>query len=197
MLFFVCVWWRFLHGMYFHAGPPAGPAGGKLWQPHCEPGMMGVAILTQMLHGAGRFTHICPKNHPNVGKLYQHHGAYGFLVQVKNNVTYPETRDSHRSPFSHQFPVLRPFIFTWTYDVWAEKVGEDQDNSCTKFSEPKTAEDWGNCSTHKFHWGFRESHVASRTQTWRWKIPLWMEIFIGKSPVNGSFSSKPCLITGG
>jgi hypothetical protein len=29
-----------------------------------------------MLHGAGIFTIICPKNHPHVGK-YTIHGAYG------------------------------------------------------------------------------------------------------------------------
>ena len=27
--------------------------------------------------------------------------------------------------------------------------------------------------------------------------PIWMEVLIGKSPINGPFSSKPCLITGG
>ena len=37
-----------------------------------------------MLHGAGIFTNICPKNHPNVGK-YTIHGAYGHF----------QTRQSH------------------------------------------------------------------------------------------------------
>ena len=31
---------------------------------------------SHMLHGAGIFTNICPKNHPNAGK-YTVHGAYG------------------------------------------------------------------------------------------------------------------------
>jgi len=34
------------------------------------------STITQMLHGAGIFTNICPKDHPNVGK-YTIHGAYG------------------------------------------------------------------------------------------------------------------------
>ena len=32
-----------------------------------------------MLHGAGIFSHIYPKNDPNVGK-YSIHGAYGYLI---------------------------------------------------------------------------------------------------------------------
>ena len=40
-----------------------------------------------------------------------------------------------------------------------------------------------------------DSWPPSGNQTWQWKIPLWMEVLIGKSPMNGSFSSTPCLIT--
>ena len=35
--------------------------------------------IAHMLHGAGIFTNICPKNHPNVVK-YTIHGAYGLII---------------------------------------------------------------------------------------------------------------------
>ena len=39
----------------------------------------GHLTITHMLHVAGIFTNICPKNHPNVVK-YTIHGAFGLLV---------------------------------------------------------------------------------------------------------------------
>ena len=41
------------------------------------------------------------------------------------------------------------------------------------------------------HW------TTSGSQTWQWKIPCKRRFYmIGTSPINGPFSSKPCLVTG-
>ena len=34
-------------------------------------------------------------------------------------------------------------------------------------------------------------------ETWQWEIPDLNVVLIGKSPINGPFSSRPCLITRG
>jgi hypothetical protein len=47
----------------------------------------GVEWITHMRHGAGIFTNISPKNHPNVGK-YTIHGAYGLLGSSLLNSTH-------------------------------------------------------------------------------------------------------------
>ena len=39
--------------------------------------------MSHMLHGAGIFTNIGPKNHPNVGK-YTIHEAYGSVIICEN-----------------------------------------------------------------------------------------------------------------
>ena len=47
-----------------------------LSDPNLRPAKIVSLNITHMLHGAGIFTNICPKNHPNVGK-YTIYGAYG------------------------------------------------------------------------------------------------------------------------
>ena len=47
--------------------------------------------ISYMLHGAGIFTNICPKNHPNVGK-YIIHRAYGFRKKVTLKTVFSSCR---------------------------------------------------------------------------------------------------------
>ena len=60
-----------------------------------------------MLHGAGIFTNICPKNHQNVGK-YTIHGACGNVYAIKQlamhqhlcNLKNPELRTGTKIEFA-------------------------------------------------------------------------------------------------
>ena len=46
--------------------------------------------------------------------------------------------------------------------------------------------------------GRRLEALSSDNQTWQWKIPYeWRGYLIGKSLVDGPFSSTPCFIPGG
>ena len=80
----------------------------------------GHLTITHMLHVAGIFTNICPKNHPNVVK-YTIHGAFGLLVIYIVYILYIYTsRFSHTSSVESQIlesefcsselnpPVFRP-----------------------------------------------------------------------------------------
>ena len=64
---------------------------------------------------------------------------------------------------------------------------------CSKYDE--YAVDGGLRQNLRFEHPF-VANVTCGNQTWQWTIPLNGD-FIGKSPINGQFSSTPCLITGG
>ena len=60
-----------------------------------------------MLHGAGIFTNICPKKHPNVGK-YTIHWAYGYiypyLYSNDSNVHHVASLESYHLPLGCHLP---------------------------------------------------------------------------------------------
>jgi hypothetical protein len=58
-----------------------------------------------MLHGAGIFTNIYPKNGPNVGKYYIH-GAYGLRQKDKKWESSPEMVVIEG--LYKQFPIIDP-----------------------------------------------------------------------------------------